>query len=56
MEESIDYCLRDYRNHHNWISLGAIVRPDGQIAEALKCTQCSKCRLVNLEEITRVFS
>ena len=54
-KESIDYCLKDFNNRHFWQSIGTIARVDGQIAQVFKCSQCHKCRLVNLEEITRVY-
>jgi hypothetical protein len=53
MEESINYCLRNYKNHHSWTSIGVIARVDGQIAQVFKCSQCEKCRLINLQEIVR---
>lgn len=55
MEESIEYCLKDYKHRHYWESKGVITRPNGEIAQVFKCSQCNKCMLEKLEEITRVF-
>jgi len=55
MEESVDYCLVDYKHEHYWESIGVITRPNGVIAQVFKCSQCKKCKLKTLEEIVRVF-
>ena len=55
MKESIDYCLKDYKHHHYWESIGIITRQDGSIAQVFKCTQCHKCKLEILEQIVRVY-
>jgi len=53
--ESKAYCLKDYKNRHYWESIGVITRINGQITQVFKCTQCGKCILKDLEEITRVY-
>ena len=55
MKESKTHCLKDYKNRHYWESIGVITRADGTIAQVFKCSQCHKCILENLEEITRVY-
>jgi hypothetical protein len=54
MKESKTHCLIDYKNRHNLESIGVITRANGQITQVFKCSQCHKCILENLEEITRV--
>jgi len=56
MEESITYCLKDYKNRHYWESIGVFARQtDGQIMQVFKCSQCGKCYLKKLKEIVRVY-
>ena len=55
MKESKTHCLKDYKNRHCWSSIGVITRINGQITQVYKCSQCNKCILENLEEITRVY-
>lgn len=54
MKETTTYCLRDYKNHHCWQSIGVITRVNGQVTQVFKCSQCNKIILENLQEITRV--
>lgn len=56
MKESKTYCLKDYKNRHCWQSIGVFARAtDGAIMQVLKCLQCEKCYLKELEEIVRVY-
>jgi hypothetical protein len=50
--ETKEFCLRDYKNHYNhyWESIGVIVRVN-RIFQVLKCSQCEKVILKELEEI-----
>ena len=51
-EETIDYCLKDYKHRHYWESIGVIAYPNlFFIYQVFKCSQCQKIMLEELEKI-----
>jgi len=48
-KSDLEYCERDYKNNHNWKSIG--IREFGNYStfQIFKCSQCDKCKSERLE-------
>lgn len=52
-EESIEFCVKDYKNRHFWERIGIFKTTNGKNYILHQCSQCRKCKLEKIKIVKR---